>query len=376
MTAPVQKTVVATVADDCTEACAAAIRDALNPVLLQPLIAIVTGYAVRRVMPTIVSYREFAFPTPRFQPTRERSYNILTHDKKNIVRIVDFGGAPERTIPYKGKTVLGGRTRIARSDNDEFIFYAANNPTFEVGTIKDGAIQHHSSHDVEFGVAFYFQPRFSTCLFHNPCSVGNNITTYKIGSKVNTFAPSIKPHYLVQIEDQTLLSISKGWFSAGGCFDRIQNIGSQAVCIKSENADYSTVTTCNFDQTRFFASSLTRHEVFVFSLPDLKPLPTLTLEGNGSVRAYIHAIAVNSYSLCKISNPGSQVGQSILYDLETGKQMMAFDIDSSPSMLTPETFALSDDYLGITDENFGIKDSITRIYDLRDPSKPIAGAKK
>ncbi len=362
----VTATVTAKVADEYSEKPAIALRDALRQLghIADVLIPLVTEY-VMRVMPTIVSYREFDFPCPRFQPTRERSYNILTHDrKKNEVRIVDFGNAPERPIPYKGKTVLGGHTQIARSDNDEFIFYSADNPTFEVGTIKEGAIQHHSSHYVLAYMRFCFHPRFSTCLFHGPAdSNRNTITTYKIGSKANTFAPPIKPLSVVQIEDQTLLSI--GTRSLG----KIQNIGSQAVCSNIAIPNGSSVTTCNFDQTRLFARSLARHEIFVFSLPDLKPLPTLTLESNDSVRAYIHAIAVNSYSLCTISQQGPQVRQSILYDLETGKRMMAFDIGSSSYGLGPETFALSDDYLGITD-------STTRIYDLRAPKNHIAGANK
>ncbi len=367
MTAPVQKTVVATVADDCTEACAAAIRDTLNPVLLQPLIAIVTEYAVRRIMPTIVSYREFLSPSARFHQTRDRSYNVLTHDGNNKVRIVDFGDAPTRTIPYRGKTQLNNYTQMARSDNDEFIFYSALRGSFEVGTIKEGVIQHHSTHGIKTDLTLNYSSRFSTCLFHDKLSNRRSLclSTYRIDSTVRTFSIS-RTDFLALIEATTLLAFRSGYPY------KITNIDSQPRDVKCGEFDrHCQLIAFDFEQTRVFAASSSGllETLHIFSLPDMTPLSPLKLEYNAK-EFCVGAIAVNSYAMCAIY----ATRNSVLYDLNTGGQMLSFPVDVSPTRLTRETFVLSDDYLGVID--FVDDVGHTRIYDLRDPSKPINGPQK
>ncbi len=376
MTAPVQKTVTATVADDCTEARAAVIRSALQGGLpVTDLVTLVVGYAMR-LLPSVIPYRQIQSYNLDFQRVRDGSYKLLKTDNDKTVTIHDCDDATERTFTCSKKGFFSGICSVAMSENE---FFFATEDTFEVAKASEGSIAPpHSSEKTIGRRSLTYDPLYSICFLRGTDDRGL-LATYQLEETFATYRPgeTIRSHACEGIDFVELISANT-LITVGQSVGKIENYDNRGRSVTTgytvrNNREYC-ISITKLDPLRSKLFVIQNHvgsdddELLIFSTSDLTRMPSFSLGKDTKVSD----IGVNSYALGTFSG---ELSRCILYDVNVGQQLLSFNIEKESGF--SHSITLSDNVLGLMADPPFRHFSKATLFDLRvHPSKPINGPPK
>ncbi len=334
--------------------CQAALKD----LILVELINLVVGY-VGRTFPTTIFYREITSTcAASFQRRKDGSLELLTADSERV-RVHDFGGAPDRTFTYTSRLP---EFQLAKSENDEFFFLLGHDLSSGVASAQ-GNIKFDVDRTLPYvsyaSYSLTYDPFFSECLLasHGTSSLDSYHRTNGVlwrqfdagqrGKLSHSF--KIGNHSFIGANNKEVYHIDTS--SGQACWTTVfttQNAGFIRTTMNSRGSKF-----CVLEKPIEKQKNLT-----LFSIPTMVQGGVITLESTEPAIS----LAANDSECATLSESGT----SILFDLESGTQMLSFKVPKLLETCFP-TMALSDNSLGITARVNGF---YTCIFDLRMVPKP------